>query len=506
MEVVAAQQQQQAFAVPVPRRSPEWGWLEYLLQVSCQTTKLRLRQSWSVANKRLAVECEQRCRGLLQLHAWVPVVELPQDTSVQEICYNGFRMSHTGLSFHIGNVQLPGVLRGAEPREKPGALGHDVRGRGRALPAGRRLYEFLLCRVGVGRSYRVDNARSAEGLELPPEYDSFIIRREAAEETALDEEYPGVLPRHVLHSEYIVRDPSQALPLYLVHFEYDPEAPEFLALPLCDNCGLQGSLLYCEADDANLCRACDARIHSTNCIAAKHVRVEINRRPGAPKGQCPEHPDQEADLYCMECCLPLCVHCRSLGSHSAGEAKQHRCIGLLEAYDEALRNDPKVGKDGMLPDRKHVEEQLVAEIDSRILAVQDSTQYTEDMIYDQIQEAVQSGQELAEEQASLFRADEHEARRQLEQGYWLESFLEEAVKELPPADFLEAWLRHTAVRQELEELGALGQRMRTGAGLRVEGRLHLVAERGRRKPQGQGRGRSGASPSAARPNRFALDG
>lgn len=36
---------------------------------------------------------------------------------------------------------------------------------------------------------------------------------------------------------------TQALPVYLVHFEFDPEMPELLNLPLCDSCGLQAALV-----------------------------------------------------------------------------------------------------------------------------------------------------------------------------------------------------------------------------------------------------------------------
>ena len=31
--------------------------------------------------------------------------------------------------------------------------------------------------------------------------------------------------------------------MYLVHFEFDPEMPELLNLPLCDSCGLQAALV-----------------------------------------------------------------------------------------------------------------------------------------------------------------------------------------------------------------------------------------------------------------------
>eukprot|EP00933_Yihiella_yeosuensis_P041158 TRINITY_DN35585_c0_g1_i2.p1 TRINITY_DN35585_c0_g1~~TRINITY_DN35585_c0_g1_i2.p1 ORF type:complete len:504 (+),score=94.51 TRINITY_DN35585_c0_g1_i2:126-1637(+) len=463
----------QHFAVPVSKKTPEWGWLEYLLQVSCQTSKIRMRAGWSVANKRLAVEFETRCRNLLQLHAWVPVSELPPHESVQEICRNGFKSGHAGVSFHIGNVQLPGLYR--DGRDVQGnERGFGVRSRGRTLPAGRRLYEFLLCRVGTGRSLLIDSAKQTETVTLPPEYDSFFVNYGPSNEQAIDEAYPGVLPRHLLHHEYIVRDPSQALPLYLVHFEYDPEMHDRLALPLCDNCGLQAALLYCEADDAVLCRACDAKIHSSHSIACRHVRVEVNRRPENPNGSCPEHPEQDADQYCAECRTPVCSLCRSLGSHSSGQAAKHKLIPLFEAYQHALQHS-KAGSDGSAPARQKIEAKLVAELDGRLVAVREQTQELEDKIYDHIQQAVKHGQELAEEQASLFLADELEAKRQLEYSSWIESFMEEQVKQQPPAEFLESWLQHCRVREEAFSLGALAK-PRASASLRLEGGLRLHAE------------------------------
>lgn len=107
--------------------------------------------------------------------------------------------------------------------------------------------------------------------------------------------------------------------MYLVHFEFDPEMPELLNLPLCDSCGLQAALapgrltaasavpeVYCEADDAILCRPCDSRIHSANKLASRHIRVDINRRPNGPLGHCLDHNGSEADMYCTaaQACHP----------------------------------------------------------------------------------------------------------------------------------------------------------------------------------------------------------
>lgn len=496
MELVAVQNA----AVPVPRRTPEWGWLEYLLQVSVQSTKLRLRAAWSVANKRLAVECAMRCRGLLQLHAWVPVSELPPDESMQEICQNGFRVGHTGVSFHIGNVRLPG----SHGYGKEAKMGRNVRSRGRSMPQGRRLYEFLLCRVGVGRSYLIESAQQADAMDLPPEYDSFFVRHEVQGDPA-DEENFGVFPRHVLHHEYIVRDASQALPIYLVHFEFDPEEDEKLALPLCENCGVQAAKLYCEADDACFCPACDTKVHAVNTIARNHTRVEINRRPSRPPGRCPDHSEADADEFCLECKVPVCQYCRSLGSHSGGEAAKHKRVPLLEAYEHALKGEQHI-LPGM-PDRQVLEQRLVGQLDAKLAQVQEAGRRAEDIIYDAVHKAVREGQQLAEEQANLYLADELEAKRQLEQAAWMESFLEEHVKALPPPDFLGTWLLHASAREEVAEGATTATRPKAGAGLRVEGGLRLLAGEAGRSNLRDGLARNlRGGGGAGRSPRSVLDG
>jgi len=468
-------------AVPVPRQTAEWGWLEYLLQVSMQSTRVRLRAAWSVANKRLAVQCAKRCRGLLTLYAWVPVSELGAADSVQAICQNGFRVGHRGVSFHIGNVRLPGT----HGYGKDTHMGRSVRSRGRNLPQGRRLYEFLLCRVGVGRSYLIESVDQAESLDMPPEYDSFFVRHDTNADKA-EEEHFGVYPRHMLHHEYIVRDAAQALPLYFLHFEYDPEAEEKLALPLCDACGTQAAKLYCEADDANFCPSCDTRVHAVNTIARNHTRVEVNRRPNRAKGACPEHLETEADEYCTECRRPLCVHCRQLGSHSAGEAAKHKRVPLMEAYHHALEARPR-GVPGM-SDRQIIEQRLVAQLDGKLAQVQESGRAAEDAIYQRVQGLVREAQDLAEEQASMYLSDELEAKRRMEEAAWIESYFEEVGKQTPAPEFLRSWLLHTELRDDLAALGST-HRPHVGAGLRVDGGFKLAAgEAGATMPQRPGVG------------------
>jgi len=113
---------------------------------------------------------------------------------------------------------------------------------------------------------------------------------------------------------------------------------------------------------------------------------------------------------------------------------------LIDAYRTELKRN-RVGNPPTLGSRLEVDRKL-SELDRKLAAVQQSGQIVEDQIYEHIQSAVQHGQDLSEEQVNLLLSDELEAKRQLEQSKWLESFLDEGVKALPPADFLSAWLHY----------------------------------------------------------------
>eukprot|EP00747_Dinoflagellata_sp_TGD_P025558 gnl/TRDRNA2_/TRDRNA2_131337_c0_seq1.p1 gnl/TRDRNA2_/TRDRNA2_131337_c0~~gnl/TRDRNA2_/TRDRNA2_131337_c0_seq1.p1 ORF type:complete len:262 (-),score=49.06 gnl/TRDRNA2_/TRDRNA2_131337_c0_seq1:4-789(-) len=233
------------------------------------------------------------------------------------------------------------------------------------------------------------------------------------------------------------------------------------------------ALIYCEADDARLCELCDARIHSVDHIAQRHVRMPINEMPGAPIGHCIDHPDTLCDEFCTVCRLPLCENCRTLGSHGMGEAAKHRRVKLMDAYQHELktggrRTDTEAPA---LPSRVWVEGQI-AEMDEQLATAQKNGKATEDKAYDTVQQAIRQCQDLAEDQIASLVGDELELKRQLDQAEWLESFLEEPVKELPQADFLAAWLQHCRVREELEEFGSFTP-ARVYTGLRLGGALRV---------------------------------
>lgn len=53
---------------------------------------------------------------------------------------------------------------------------------------------------------------------------------------------------------------------------------------VCDFCGVQGSLVHCEADDACLCLACDQNVHSANAISMRHSRAFLCQRCNSQGG------------------------------------------------------------------------------------------------------------------------------------------------------------------------------------------------------------------------------
>lgn len=68
---------------------------------------------------------------------------------------------------------------------------------------------------------------------------------------------------------------------------------------LCDFCGESTALLYCRADSAKLCLACDRQVHSTNQLFTKHTRWLLCDR-------CDSTP---ATIFCCTDCSVFCQNC-----------------------------------------------------------------------------------------------------------------------------------------------------------------------------------------------------
>ncbi|EYU42795.1 hypothetical protein ABFS82_13G006300 [Erythranthe guttata] len=68
---------------------------------------------------------------------------------------------------------------------------------------------------------------------------------------------------------------------------------------LCEFCGEQRSIVYCQSDAASLCLSCDRNIHSANALSKRHSRTLVCERCNS----------QPAFVRCVEEKVSLCRNC-----------------------------------------------------------------------------------------------------------------------------------------------------------------------------------------------------
>ena len=54
------------------------------------------------------------------------------------------------------------------------------------------------------------------------------------------------------------------------------------------------------------------------------------------RSTCAEHESQIVEYFCQICHVPVCVHCKMVGSHASGDAAHHQLVPVGEAYDHAV--------------------------------------------------------------------------------------------------------------------------------------------------------------------------
>eukprot|EP01068_Selenidium_serpulae_P005116 Selendium_serpulae@DN3877_c0_g1_i3.p1 len=433
----------------VSRHSESWLFLEYMLMCAIRTSRLRVRQAWQLSPAEVVKRFENRTKGALTLYSWVDCANLDEDNSIQDVCQRGLSFSSRGMRFVFGNFSLPAFpLMNMEDAELQtcarhlgasaldgGGGGGPAKGRSarrleidqiaqqmRFLTAERRIYEFLLCEVGVGRGYPVETEAEANGDRFSPPvgFDSAYLktpsvpaprqtlalhalpalddpatprpadrdadesdddddgraepdrratpRRPPKARPGLPKAAVGILPQYTFRHEYVVYDASQVVPRYLVQLEVDPSLPELFAVPLCDYCHEAPASLWCAADTARLCNDCDD-------VRANYIE---------------------------------------------GEQR----------------------------------------------------------IYSIVEQSMTELQTMSEQKMSTLLADQFEAARQRGQSEWGEQYIAYARSVLPSADFLMAWLRHCRLREEFELLGLDGSRLSelVTADMRLEGRVDILTD------------------------------
>ncbi|XVE69794.1 hypothetical protein DITRI_Ditri10aG0019900 [Diplodiscus trichospermus] len=97
----------------------------------------------------------------------------------------------------------------------------------------------------------------------------------------------------------------------------------------CDVCNKEGASVFCTADEAALCEACDHRVHHANKLASKHQRFSL-LHPSSSKQVplCDICQEKRAFLFCQQDRAILCRDC-DVPIHSANEHTQKHNRFLL---------------------------------------------------------------------------------------------------------------------------------------------------------------------------------
>ncbi|RRT66421.1 hypothetical protein B296_00014053 [Ensete ventricosum] len=97
---------------------------------------------------------------------------------------------------------------------------------------------------------------------------------------------------------------------------------------LCDFCGKGEALVFCCADEAALCGACDRRVHCANKLAGKHRRFSLDPPSAHSHPLCDVCREKRSLLFCREDRAILCDRCDA-SIHSANHLTMKHSRFLL---------------------------------------------------------------------------------------------------------------------------------------------------------------------------------
>ncbi|EDO06276.1 B-box zinc finger family protein [Babesia bovis T2Bo] len=495
---------------PVARDGDEWNVLEFALQLRCRTSRVNLLQAWNITKPDAISVFSRWAQTAPIVEAFINAETLDRNNSVQDVCTRGMDIGSNGFKVSIGNIKcstLPltrSTLRDAQQAEtQSGALDNQ----GKILPpknatttnmmyGDKRIYEYFVCDVALGKSISVADEVEAQRvrLSMPVEYDSVYI--ESSEnnnfldvtlvprgsddtlsvEHLQDDVFPqGVLPQYAFRKDYIVYGASQILPKYLIQFECDPSAEETFALPLCDSCQNDAATLYCASDTAKICKKCDEKLHSHK-VVSRHIRVPLNKMP-RPVAKCRLHPSKVYTMYCTVCHLPVCQLCTSGHIHGQGSqgSGSTRFIPIANAYDSAIYEMQQHSSETVTR-RKEYLNKLLEQLKSIEKTVEDNCERVEVSCYENLEASLNDLHTSIQSSVEIIVAEQTENQRHLNQLKWAEHFAAYLKNTLLPADYLRAWLRHCRFRAEVSSTACKEPLQEVFPNIDLKGELSIMHE------------------------------
>lgn len=426
--------------------SPTFAYIEYFLRLSLCASTARIERAWEVSNPQLTLQFDKRSRSVLTVDAWVEIsngAECGNKQSEEDIIKRGFVTDgNEGIRFRVGRLRMS-----ANAGEK----------------VNRR---FLLCKVAVGRAYNAteDYAR-INGV--PDGYDSFVIDDASSTASMSAADPGGPVPDSM---EYIIKDTSQVLPTYVAVVDFDPEEEcRSRQRITCENCEQHPAVVFCKADSASLCRACDEQMHQSK-LSQKHQRVPLESGPQA-FASCRQHSDRLVEYYCPTCSRPVCVSCKMIGHHSTGEAAKHRLVTVQEAFrtvsEAASAHDP------ILAQRRSAINQRLSLVSERAKAVQDNADAIQRLLADLYARAEADVRAIARRKLNVLRGDCRELDRELAEISQLELFVRYQRDGSNATQFILDWAHHQRLRNELHAFPFAREGIDVEADIRLNGAIQV---------------------------------
>ncbi|ORM40655.1 E3 ubiquitin-protein ligase arc-1 [Babesia sp. Xinjiang] len=498
---------------PVVRDSDEWNTIEFALRLRCRTSRVNLLQAWNTTQPDAVSVFSRWVQSAPIIEVFINAETLDRNNTVQDVCTRGLYIGSNGFKLSIGNIQctslplLRSTIRdGANAEAQSGGLDDQ----GKLLPpknattanvmyGDKRVYEYFVCDVALGKSIAASDEVEAQRLRLsmPVEYDSVylqnsndqkfldvtVLPRQPDQTVSVDHLQDdvfskGVLPKLAFKREYIVYGASQILPKYLIQFECDAAAEETFALPLCDSCQNDAATLYCSSDDAKICMKCDEKLHSHK-VVSRHIRVPLNKMP-RPVARCRLHPSKVYTMYCTVCHLPVCQLCTSGHIHGKGcddEGAAH-FIPIANAYDAAIYEMQQQSSETIEQRRQHLNA-LIQQLNIIEKAVEENCERVEANCYENLETTLKELHSTIQNSLEIIVAEQTENKRQLNQLEWAENFAEYIKNTLLPADYLRAWLRHCKLRNQMDPKLSKEQMQEIFPDIDLQGELAIMHEQSR---------------------------
>lgn len=115
---------------------------------------------------------------------------------------------------------------------------------------------------------------------------------------------------------------------------------------LCDVCESAPAILFCAADEAALCGACDEKVHLCNKLANRHVRVGLDAPSDVPR--CDICENAPAFFYCEIDGTSLCLQCDMI-VHVGGKRTHGRYLLLRQRVEFPGDKPGRLEEPGLQP-------------------------------------------------------------------------------------------------------------------------------------------------------------